>query len=77
MYSNFVAVLSAINSCVGQFRSNKDVVVSSQTLLSQRVGRGVPGVLVWSLCYFMIHGMGGLGEVANGLMAASCGAYIC
>ena len=26
---------------------------------------------------FMIHGMGGLGEVANGLIAAACGAYIC
>ena len=44
--------------------------VKDPTHLSQRVGRGVPGVLVWSLCYFMIHGMGGLDEVANGLMAA-------
>ena len=26
---------------------------------------------------FMIHGLGGLGEVANGLIAAACGAYIC
>ena len=51
--------------------------VKDPTHLSQRVGRGVPGVLVWSLCYFMIHGMGGLGEVANGLMAAACGTYIC
>ena len=25
----------------------------------------------------MIHGLGGLGEVANGLIAAACGAYIC
>ena len=41
--------------------------VKDPTHLSQRVGRGVPGVLVWSLCYFMIHGMGGLGEVANAL----------
>ena len=49
----------------------------SKSFKSQRVGRGVPGVLVWSLFYFMIHGMGGLGEVANGLMAAACGAYIC
>ena len=30
-----------------------------------------PVVLVWSLCYFMIHGLGGLGEVANGLTAAA------
>ena len=44
--------------------------VKEPTHLSQRVGRGVPGVLVWSLCYFMIHGLGGLGEVANGLIAA-------
>ena len=27
-------------------------------------------MLVWSLCYFMIHGLGGLDEVANGLAAA-------
>ena len=27
-------------------------------------------MLVWSLCYFMIHGLGGLDEVANGLIAA-------
>ena len=33
--------------------------VKEPTHLSQRVGRGVPGVLVWSLCYFMIHGLGG------------------
>ena len=43
------------------------------THLLERVGRGVPGVLVWSLCYFMIHG---LGVIANGLIAAACGAYI-
>ena len=41
--------------------------VKEPTHLLQRVGRGVPGVLVWSLCYFMIHG---LGEVANGLIVA-------
>ena len=51
--------------------------VKEPTHLSQRVGRGVPGVLVRSLCYFMIRGLGGLGEVANGLIAAACGAYIC
>ena len=50
--------------------------VKEPTHLSQRVGRGVLGVLVCSLCYFMIHGLGGLGEVANGLKAAACGAYI-
>ena len=27
--------------------------------MTNDVGRGVPGVLVWSLCYFMIHGLGG------------------
>ena len=52
--------------------------VKEPTHLSQRVGRGFPSVLVWSLYYFMIHGLGGLGEVANGLIliAAACGAYI-
>ena len=45
--------------------------VKEPSHLSQRVGRGVPGVLVWSLCYYMIHGLGGLDEVANGLIAAA------
>ena len=33
-------------------------------------------MLVWSLCYFMINGLGGLGEVANGLIAAACCLYM-
>ena len=49
--------------------------VKEPTHQSQRVGHRVPGVLVWSLCYFMIHGLGGMGEVANGLIAAVSGAY--
>ena len=50
--------------------------VKEPTYESQRVGHGGPSVLVWSLCYFMIHGLGGLDEVANGLTVAASGTYI-
>ena len=45
--------------------------------LNERKGTEFP--VLWSvlICISDIHGLGGLGEIANGLTAATSGAFMC